>query len=148
MDENKVRIETLLHAPVGEVWKAWTDRDTVLKWFGSDPEGSGLKARIDLRVGGQYEISFQNADQTQFTCLGEYSEVEEFHKLAFNWMWENEPGVISQVTVLLTPDGKATRMHFEHRDLGTASAHDYAPGWQRTFEKLRRMLLTPVAGNT
>lgn len=141
MDKDQVAIDTLLHAPVAEVWKAWTTPDTILQWFGSDPGGSGVKARIDLRVGGHYEISFQNADQTQFTCLGVYAEVQEFQKLAFNWMWENEPGVISQVTVLLAPEGEFTQMHFEHRDLGTASAHDYLPGWQRTFVKLDRMLM-------
>jgi uncharacterized protein YndB with AHSA1/START domain len=73
--------------------------------------------------------------------MGVYREVEEGRRLVFSWMWENDPGVQSVVTVLLTPEGDFTRMQFEHGELGTASAHDYGPGWQRTFGKLERVLV-------
>ena len=41
-----INIETLIKASVEEVWKAWTDPALILNWFGSDPDGKGLKARL------------------------------------------------------------------------------------------------------
>jgi uncharacterized protein YndB with AHSA1/START domain len=140
MDNNQVTIETFLNAPPERVWKAWTDPDSVLKWTGSDPNGTGVKAKIDLRPGGSFEITFRNSDQTEFTSMGTYKEIREYRKLVFSWVWKNEPGVESLVTIVLIPEGSCTLMQFEHRDFGTASAHDYGPGWQRTFSKLNRFL--------
>src|ERR1700759_4049120 len=113
MPDDTISIKMLIDADVREVWKAWTDPLIVLQWFGSDPEGKGLEARMDLRPGGAYEISFMNRDLAEHTCSGVYSEVEEFSRLVFSWVWKSEPGVESFVTVQFTPQGDYTLMQFE-----------------------------------
>jgi uncharacterized protein YndB with AHSA1/START domain len=139
-EDDTVVIDTIIHAPVKKVWQAWTDAEHILHWFGSDPNGKGLKASLDVRPGGAYEITFQDSNQTSHTCYGAYLEVVQFSKLKFTWNWKSEPGVESMVTVVLTAEGNNTRMKFEHACVGTASMHNYLHGWTGTFTKLDRVL--------
>jgi uncharacterized protein YndB with AHSA1/START domain len=44
--------ETVVHAPPLEVWSAWTTKASIDSWWGP-PD-----ARIELRVGGPYELLF------------------------------------------------------------------------------------------
>ena len=138
--EDSINLEINIHAPVQEVWKAWTDPELILKWIGSDPKGEGLKARMDVRPGGMYEISFCGSDRVEHTSFGMYSEVKEFRKLIFSWEWKSEPGVESFVTIELIPDGNHTLMQFEHSHVGNSSMHNYLTGWSTTFVKLIQLL--------
>jgi uncharacterized protein YndB with AHSA1/START domain len=138
--DESVHIEVKLPASVTDVWNAWTDPTLVLKWFGSDPRGVGLKASMDVRPGGKFEISFRGSDGIEHTCFGVYLEVEEPAELTFTWEWKSEPGVESLVTIVLTPRGENTQMQFEHAQVGSASAHDYLTGWTLTFDKLKNLL--------
>jgi len=135
-----ITIETIIHAPIYLVWKAWTDPLLILQWFGSDPNGQGIKAEMDVRPGGCFEISFKDSDNTEHTCNGIYKEVYTEQKLSFTWTWKNEPGVESFVTVILSPENNTTKMQFEHANVGTASAHNYLNGWKATFAKLDQVL--------
>lgn len=140
--DDRIRIETIFNAPADIVWKAWTDPRVILQWFGSDPKGEGLKANMDVRVNGSFEISFKDSDGTEHTCGGVYTDVREFNQLVFTWHWKNEPGVESLVIILLSKQGNNTRMNFEHANVGNASRHNYLIGWKTTFEKLDRLLAT------
>lgn len=131
-----ITIDAIISAPIENVWKAWTDPVLILDWFGSDPNGKGIKAKMNVRPGGSFEITFRDADQTEHTCSGVYADVQEFSKLSFTWTWKSESGVESFVTVVLTPQNNFTQMIFEHAYIGTASKHDYLNGWQTTFSKL------------
>lgn len=135
-----ITIETIIHGPIYRVWKAWTDPLLILQWFGSDPTGKGIKAEMDVRPGGLYEITFKDSDNTEHTCSGVYKEVYTERKLSFTWTWKNEPGVESFVTVILTAENDHTKMWFEHANVGSASAHNYLSGWNATFAKLDQLL--------
>jgi len=138
--DDSVKIKMTFKAPVQRVWKTWTDPEQVLRWFGSDPNGMGIHAHLDVRPTGNYEITFQDSDHTEHTCRGSYIEVREFNKLIFTWTWKSEPGVESLVTVLFIPNGAHTQMQFEHAQVGTRSVHDYVAGWKDAFSKLDLLL--------
>lgn len=138
--DDSIRIDIRIHASVQKVWKAWTDPAVILKWIGSDPDGKGLKAQMDVRTGGKYEISFRASNGSEHTCFGTYSEVEELRNLVFSWEWKSEPGVESLVEIELTPDGNDTLMQFLHAHVGSRSIHNYKAGWKSTFEKLDKLL--------
>jgi uncharacterized protein YndB with AHSA1/START domain len=143
-DKETVTIETIIHASVDDVWKAWTFPAAILNWFGSDPNGKVLEASLDVIPGGNFEITFKDGDETKHTCSGEYTTVEAFSKLSFSWEWKNEPGIMSFVTILFTPENNYTLMHFEHANLGYASKHNYLTGWQNTFLKLDKLLTKKI----
>jgi uncharacterized protein YndB with AHSA1/START domain len=133
-------LKITFNSSVDKIWEAWTNPNQIIKWFGADPNGKGLEAKLDVRPGGYFEITFQDSDMTEHTCTGIYDEVRVLNKLTFSWQWKNEPGVESFVILLLDPEGQSTRMQFQHKNLGGGSKHDYAEGWKNTFKKLERLL--------
>ena len=135
-----VRIETSFNTTREKVWEAWTKPEFILQWFGSDPNGKGLRAKMNVEEDGAYEITFKDGDGTEHTCMGKYLIVKKFRQLSFTWEWKNEPGVQSQVNILLDPINDSTAMIFEHKNIGTLSAHNYLAGWKETFLKLEKVL--------
>ena len=135
-----VRIETSFNATREKVWEAWTEPEFILQWFGSDPNGKGLKAKMNVEQGGLYEITFKDGDGTEHTCMGKYLIVEKFRQLSFTWEWENEPGIESLVNISIDSINNSTEMIFEHKNLGILSAHNYLAGWKKTFLKLEEVL--------
>ena len=140
MNEDAVRIEISFNATREKVWEAWTEPEYILQWFGSDLNGKGLRANMNVEQGGSYEITFKDGDETEHTCMGKYLIVKKFRQLSFTWEWKNERGVESLVNISFDSINVGTAMIFEHKNLGTASAHNYLIGWKRTFLKLERIL--------
>lgn len=140
ISKDSVFIEIKIHASVDKVWEAWTEPSLIMKWFGSDPKGKGLSAKLDVRPGGSFEVTFKDSDQTEHTCNGIYTEIEKLSKLTFTWHWKSEPNVESFIVLSLTEEGKSTKMQFEHMNFGSGSKHDYVKGWQSTFLKLKLLL--------
>ena len=140
MSDDAVKIEMSFNAPLEKLWSLWTEPELVLQWFGSDPNGKGIKATMDIQPGGSYEITFKDSSGTGHTCMGKYIIVEKPNHLSFTWEWKSEPGVISTVTVSLSSMNNSGFMIFEHKDLGSASAHNYLVGWKATFSKLEKLL--------
>lgn len=138
--KDSVFIETTIHESVEKVWEAWTEPSVIMKWFGSDPKGEVLSAKLDVRPGGSFEVTFKDFDQTEHTCNGIYNEIEKLCKLTFTWQWNSEPSVESFIVLLLTEEGKSTKMQFEHMNFGSGSKHNYEKGWQSTFLKLEQLL--------
>jgi len=140
MQNNRIHIERIFDAPVELVWQAWTTPELLMLWFGSDPNGTVQKARVDLKVGGTYEIDFKDSDLSAHSCHGMFIEIEQNRKLIFSWEWKSEPGHISQVEVNLFSVGDKTKMIFEHRDLNPDSLHNYEYGWNSGFNKIDNAL--------
>ena len=139
-DQTSVHIVRRFAAPRAAVWQSWTNPAVVSRWFGSDPAGTVLSAKLDVRPGGSFAVTFVDSDHTAHTCRGVYQTVEPESELSLSWGWVTEPGRESFVTVLLTTEGSSTAMVFTHARLNRDSSHDYERGWQRTFAKLDRLL--------
>lgn len=95
VDNSSVSIETTIHSSIERVWEAWTNPTLIMNWFGSDPNGKVLKAELDVRPGGYFEVTFQDSDLTEHTCSGIYDEVQAMSKLTFSWQWKSESGIES-----------------------------------------------------
>jgi uncharacterized protein YndB with AHSA1/START domain len=140
MTGDSIFIETTIHEAVEKVWEAWTEPSAIMKWFGSDPNGEVLHAKLDVRPGGSFEVTFRDSDKTEHTCSGIYHEVKRLSKLTFTWLWKSEPGVESFIVLLLTEQGKSTKLQFEHMNFGSGSKHNYEKGWRSTLLKLKQLL--------
>jgi len=138
--KSSIRISHDFSAPPQQIWQAWTDPQMVKSWFGSDPNGKVLEASLDVQVGGAFEVTFRNSDETRYTCMGSYKEVEQDQKLVFTWTWRDRPEIVELVTVLLQAEPDGTRMIFEHSNIDSQTTHNYETGWKSTFEKLERAL--------
>jgi uncharacterized protein YndB with AHSA1/START domain len=139
---SSIRISRYFSASPQEVWQAWTDPKLIKSWFGSDPNGTVLDASLDVRVGGTFDVTFRNSDDTQFTCTGTYQEIEKDQRLVFTWTWKERPEVRELVTLAFQAEQPDTLMIFEHANIDAGTTHDYETGWNSTFDKLER---TPKA---
>ena len=53
--KDRIRIERTFKAPIEKVWRMWTTKEGIEKWWG--PEGFATVVRsLDLRVGGPFEV--------------------------------------------------------------------------------------------
>jgi len=69
-----LEITRIFDAPRKLVWKAWTDPDIVMQWWG--PNGFTSPAcKIDFRVGGEYLCCMRSPDGWEGWSGGEYLEI-------------------------------------------------------------------------
>jgi uncharacterized protein YndB with AHSA1/START domain len=125
-----------------KVYAAWADPEKLVQWFGpASVEAGSVKADIDLRVGGQYRISF-NANGQYNQVGGIYREVVPNARLVFSWAWHSTPERESLVTVLLKPDGAGTLLTFHHEQFADVTARDnHETGWTELLGKLENYLV-------
>jgi uncharacterized protein YndB with AHSA1/START domain len=137
---NSIKIERHFSQAPEKLWQAWTDPGIVKLWFGSDPNGTGLDAVLDVRVGGSYAVTFANSNGDEYTAQGIYQEVDLHKKLLFTWGWKDQPHIKEMVAVQFQADGDGTLMTFEHLDIDANTSHNYEKGWRTTFDKLEKAL--------
>src|SRR5207244_10600599 len=77
--EQEVLITRIFDAPREKVFRAWTDPDQVAAWYGPEHfETPRERIRIDLRVGGRYELTMvQRGGGAEFAIRYEILELVE-----------------------------------------------------------------------
>lgn len=136
-------LELERHYPVApeKVWRAWTDPQVLSVWFGPGDVNSVLRAELDVRVGGRFDIAFRMQDGVVHAVGGMYRVVERPRRLVFSWAWHSTPERESQVSVTLHAEGGGTRMAFLHEQFVDQQARDdHEGGWVPTFDKLAQLL--------
>lgn len=137
--QERIQLGIVRSYPVGpeKVWRAWTDPEALMQWFGPGEPGSVTVAEVDLRVGGRYRIVFHTPDGEDHDVSGVYQEVIEPRRLVFTWAWKSTPERVSRVSIDLRPTAGGTELSFVHDrffDLAARNAHE--GGWLPSFTKL------------
>ncbi|MFI5253134.1 MAG: SRPBCC domain-containing protein [Bacteroidota bacterium] len=72
----------ILNAPRKKVFKAWTDRVQLAKWWG--PKGfTNPRCEIDVKPGGAIRIDMKAPDGVIYPMSGAYREIVEPERLVF-----------------------------------------------------------------
>ena len=137
---DEVLITRIFDAPRDRVWQAWTEPESVATWFGPEHLDTPRdKVRIDLRVGGRYELTMVRRDTGAEFAIG-YEIVElvepEVLVLRSDPMPEagmHEPTV---VRVELHDHGQKTRMTLTDGPMPPAGRGHAEAGWSAAFDKL------------
>jgi uncharacterized protein YndB with AHSA1/START domain len=129
-----------LKAPPAMVYAAWTEPAQLAFWFGPGPTEM-LKAEVDARVGGRFDIVFRTlGDGEEHGVGGTYREVVPGAKLVFTWTWRSTPERESLVTVHLKPDGGGTLLTLTHEQFFDEAARDgHRRGWTGSLDKLEAL---------
>jgi len=86
-----LEITRIFDAPRELVWKAWTDPEIVMQWWG--PDGFTSPAcKIDFRVGGQYLYCMRTPDGWEGWSGGEYSEIIPHEKIVSILFYADQNG--------------------------------------------------------
>ena len=144
--QDPVVVEGYFSAAPATVFRAWTDPDIVMKWFGPRPN-SLHSASIDLRQGGAWRFLESKDDEKAVGFEGEYLEVEPNRRLVFTWSKltahsggsDAAPG--SRVEVTFSAEGTGTRLRLVHSAIHSDEMRrGFAGGWQRGFDNLTALL--------
>ena len=136
--DQQVLITRVFDAPRELVFKAWTDPDEVSAWYGPENfETPREKIRIDLRVGGRYELTMVQPGGAEFAIGYDIVELVEPELLVLRSdpmpeMGMHEPTVTR--VELHDHDGK-TRMTLTDGPYPGGGDHAEA-GWNAAFDKL------------
>lgn len=100
-------IERYFNAPVKRVWEMWTTKEGLAKWWGPSAKAMGYDfkvVKLDVRVGGGYDIQMSNKEHGELHNHGVYTEVVPHRRLAQRWDFDiflgpGETGYVIPVTV-------------------------------------------------
>jgi uncharacterized protein YndB with AHSA1/START domain len=127
-------------SPREQVFRAWTDPDALLSWWGG-ALGKTLSAAIDLRVGGVYRLTMQSGPEIA-VLEGVYREVEPPARLVYTWRWDRldiDGGRQSLVTVDFHERGDATEVVVTHEGVEESLAF-HEGGWTASLERLGQVV--------
>ena len=136
--QQEVLITRIFDAPRETVFRAWTDPDEVAAWFGPEQfETPREKVRIDLRVGGRYELTMVQPGGAEFPVGYDIVELVEPELLVLRSdpmpeMGMHEPTI---TRVELHDHGDKTRMTLSDGPYPGGGGHAEA-GWIAAFDKL------------
>ncbi len=136
--EPVLRLERTFAAPRAAVFRAWTEPEQMVKWWG--PRGyTAPVCEIDLRRGGAWRACMRDADGGEMCVGGVYREVVPPERLVFTFAWENDgaPGHETLVTVELRDLGDKTALTLTHEAFESADTRDsHGQGWSSSFDCL------------
>lgn len=148
-------ITRILEAPREHVWKAWTDPETFMRWWG--PKGfTAPVCTIDLRPGGKYLNCMRSPDGKDYWSTGVYREVMEPERIVATDSFADEHGDVVPAThygmssdlplemlLIVTfeeQEGK-TKLTLKHIGLPPGEDQDGArSGWNESLDKLADLL--------
>jgi uncharacterized protein YndB with AHSA1/START domain len=133
-----VNVNVLLGRPRSEVWHYLTDPVKLTRWWGDG-------VRIEPKVGGRFEESWQDDDGNDHETTGQVLELEEPSLLRLSWQEQNwdEP---NEVTFQLAEDGDRCRLDVSHGDWGQFEGErgaqlrsEFGRGWEDLLAKMRAL---------
>ncbi len=84
-------ITRVFEAPREVVWKAWTDPENMMQWWG--PNGfTAPVCRMDFRVGGKFLCCMRSPDGQEFWNGGEYHEIVPHEKIVSSMYFSDSEG--------------------------------------------------------
>jgi uncharacterized protein YndB with AHSA1/START domain len=149
-----VSAERTFNAPLAEVWKVWTDADSVKKWWG--PKGyTGIVARDDVREGGSYVWGMTSTRGKAVWNTGNYTEVVAGKKIVSTLAFADENGRAipgpqapvpgrwpNEITVIVEFSESGGKTSVTVTEVGIPLIV-YAPskiGWAQQFDKIQLLL--------
>lgn len=151
---NELVINRIFNAPVELVWKAWTNPEHMMRWWG--PKGfTSPVCKLDFRVGGKYHFCMTSPGGQNFWNTGICKEIIPFKKIVWTDSFADEkgnkvpasyygmddiPGELF-VTILFEDQGGKTKLTIRHQGIPAGEMNDMTnAGWNESLDKLAATL--------
>ena len=90
-ETERMVITRVFDAPRELVWKAWTDPQYVMQWWG--PKGfTAPVCKIDFRVGGKFLCCMRSPDGQEGWNAGEYHEIVPYERIVSSMYFSDPDG--------------------------------------------------------
>jgi uncharacterized protein YndB with AHSA1/START domain len=155
--EQALVITRVFDAPRELVWRAWTEPEHCMRWWG--PKGFTTPAcEIDLRVGGVFLNCMRSPEGQDYWSTGVYREIVPLERIVCTDSFADAEGNVvpashygmsgdwpDEMLITVTfeeQDGK-TKLTLRHQGLPVGEQKDGAQqGWSESFDKLAELLAT------
>ena len=156
--QQELVITRVFDAPRELVWKAWTEPERFMQWWG--PKGfTSPVCKIDLRVGGKYLNCMRSPEGKDYWSTGVYREVVEPERIVCTDSFADAEGNVVPATHYgMSPDsplemlvrvtfeeheGK-TKLTLQHVGIPAGEMSELTgAGWNESFDKLAESLKVP-----
>ncbi len=141
--DREVLITRIFDAPRELVFKAWTDPDEVAVWYGPEHfDTPRERIRIDLRVGGRYELTMVQPDGREFAIGYDIVELVEPELIVLRSDSMPEMGMPEPTVtrVELHDHGDKTRMTLSDGPYPPEARGHAEAGWSTAFDKLATLV--------
>ena len=128
----KITVETLVAAPLAEVWRAYVSPEDIKQWNAASADWRTTAARVDLREGGEFSYRMEAKDGSfGFDFAGRYTAIEPERLIEYAFGDRTariafEPG----------PQGVRVRVSFEPET--THPQEQQRGGWQAILDNFKR----------
>ena len=118
-------------APIDIVRSYFTDPKRIVEWWPT-------RATVDLRVGGDIELEFDQPDGQTDRARGTFVELAR-NRIVLTWGFERDtdlPPGSSRVEITLEPDGPGTIVRLEHHGVPASRRRNHDDGWAHFLDRL------------
>lgn len=150
-----VVLTRIFDAPRELMWRAWTEPEHLMRWWGPEYFTSPA-CQVDLRVGGHYLFCMRAPDGQDFWSTGVYQEIVEPERLVYTDSFADADGNVVPaahygmpgdwpaallVTVTLEDLGGKTKLTLRQAGIPAGDARTMTvAGWNSSFDKLAACL--------
>ena len=136
-------------APREQVFRAWTDAESIRQWFPYHAGVHWTDPPTDATPGGHFGwiVASDDNEKEIFAFHGTYREVQPPEKLAFswNWAWLPIPGVEAPGRTLVTLEflskGEDTTVILTQTGFANEAARQaHEKGWNRCLDGIQELL--------
>lgn len=134
-DQDVVVGEVHIAAPPERVFKALTDPQELLQWWGQQGLYRGKTWNTDVRPGGKWSTSGISADGKEFNVHGEYLELDRPRLIVYTWTATWTGDLKTTVRWELVPSAGGTLVKIHHSGFGGHPEHakNHGQGWTRVL---------------
>jgi uncharacterized protein YndB with AHSA1/START domain len=109
------------------------DAEKMARWI-------GMSAELDAQPGGMFRLAMAGNN----VVIGEFLEVDPYHRVVFTWGHEGEGSTVppgmppgsSTVEIDLIPDGDGTVVRLRHIGLPADQIEPHTKGWEHYLSRL------------
>lgn len=141
--ERVLVIERSFDAPRALVFKAWSEPEHLVRWWG--PKGYSVPScELDCRPGGVFRCVMRSPEGKDTRLQCGFREVSAPERLVFTWAWLDEdgnPGHETLVTLNFEEQGIKTKLTLHQEVFESTEARDlHEGGWTGCLDSLNEYL--------
>lgn len=128
----KITVETVVAAPIEEVWRAWTTPEVIKQWNAASDDWHTTAATVDLRVGGAFSSRMEAKDGSfGFDFAGSYSKIVPHQLIEMTF-----GGRVAVVEFIAQNGSIVVRETFDAEQ--THPVEQQRQGWQAILDRFAR----------